>query len=68
MADEERKAHAMTKGEKMARLLCLLIALVGVVITAVPIVFTLEPYAVPLILVGCGVAVIALGTFMYFSI
>ena len=57
-----------TKTESIARLLCLLIALVGVIITAVPIMFTLEPNAVPLILVGCGVAVIALGTFMYFSI
>jgi len=52
----------------MARLFCLLMALMGVIITAVPVLFLLEPYAVPLILVGSGVAVIALAVFLYFSI
>jgi hypothetical protein len=32
------------------------------------VVFHLEPYAAPLILVGSGVAVIALAVFLYFSI
>jgi VIT1/CCC1 family predicted Fe2+/Mn2+ transporter len=68
MAIEEKTQVHAAKKERIARLFCLLLALVGVIITAVPVAFTLEPYAVPLILVGCGVAVIALGTFMYFSI
>lgn len=57
-----------TRREQNARLLSLLTALVGVIVTAVPIAFHLEPYYVPLILVGSGIAVIALGVFLYFSI
>ena len=56
-----------TRFEKGARLLCLVLALMGVIVTAVPIVFQLEPYYVPLILVGSGIAVIALAVFLYFS-
>ncbi len=57
-----------TRFEKGARLVCLVMALIGVIVTAVPIVFQLEPYYVPLILVGSGIAVIALAVFLYFSI
>ena len=57
-----------TRFEKGARLVCLVMALMGVVVTAVPIIFQLEPYYVPLILVGSGIAVIALAVFLYFSI
>jgi hypothetical protein len=57
-----------TRFEKGARLVCLVMALIGVIVTAVPILFQLEPYYVPLILVGSGIAVIALAVFLYFSI
>ncbi len=67
MVDEQVRAK-QTKVEKVARLLCLVMALIGVIVTAVPIMFRLEPYAAPLILVGCGIAVIALAVFLYFSI
>jgi hypothetical protein len=66
MAEAERAEQRKT--ESTARILCLVMALLGVVITAVPVVFHLEPYAAPLILVGSGVAVIALAVFLYFSI
>ncbi len=65
-ATEARSAE--TRFERGARLVCLLIALIGVIVTAVPIMFQLEPYYVPLILVGSGIAVIALAVFLYFSI
>ena len=54
--------------ESSARIVCLVMALIGVIVTAVPIIFKLEPYLLPLILVGCGIAVIALAVFLYFSI
>jgi hypothetical protein len=63
----EGREH-QAKREKVARLFCLVAALVGVIVTAVPIMFRLEPYYVPLILIGSGVAVIALSAFLYFSI
>lgn len=65
-ADKEQSPQ--TTREKIARLFSLVTALVGVIVTAVPIFFQLEPYYVPLILVGSGIAVIALGVFLYFSI
>jgi len=68
MAEADQGKVQLAKRERMARLFCLLMALMGVVITAVPVLFPLEPYAVPLILVGSGVAVIALAIFLYFSI
>ncbi len=68
MAEAEQGRTERQKTENTARLLCLVMALLGVVITAVPVVFHLEPYAAPLILVGSGVAVIALAVFLYFSI
>lgn len=68
MAEADQGKAQMAKRERMARLFCLLMALMGVIITAVPVLFHLEPYAVPLILVGSGVAVMALAVFLYFSI
>jgi len=66
-ASQERDPQ--TRFEKGARLVCLIMALIGVIVTAVPIVFQqIEPYYVPLILVGSGIAVIALAVFLYFSI
>jgi len=64
----EKEHGPQTKREKIARLFSLSTALIGVIVTAVPIFFQIEPYYVPLILVGSGIAVIALGVFLYFSI
>ena len=65
---QEQAGRVQTRFEKGARLVCLVMALMGVVVTAVPIGFQLEPYYVPLILVGSGIAVIALAVFLYFSV
>jgi hypothetical protein len=67
-AQASQTKNPQTRFEKGARLVCLIMALVGVIVTAVPIIFQMEPYYVPLILVGSGVAVIALAVFLYFSI
>jgi hypothetical protein len=50
------------------RIISLLIALFGCVITAVPFLFQLGSDPAPLILVGSGVTVVALGLFLFFSI
>jgi hypothetical protein len=51
----------------MSRLLSLFVAFLGVVVASVPFLFNVgEP--VPLILVGSGVTVVALGVFLFFSI
>ena len=65
---ESARRDPQTRFEKGARLVCLIMALIGVIVTAVPIIFQMEPYYVPLILVGSGIAVIALAVFLYFSI
>jgi hypothetical protein len=49
------------------RLVSLLVALVGCVVVAIPIVFPLTEPA-PLLLIGSGVTVVALGGFLFFSI
>ena len=49
------------------RLISLFVAFLGVVVTAVPFLYEVGSPA-PLILVGSGVAVIALGVFLFFSI
>ena len=50
-----------------ARLGTLLLALVGCVVVAVPMVYSLaEP--VPMTLIGCGVSTIALALFLFFSL
>ena len=67
MAEDAGGKAQMAKTEKLARLVCLVMALLGVVVTAVPVVFQSE-YAAALILVGSGVAVVALAVFLYFSI
>jgi len=52
----------------LPRLLSLLVALVGCVITAVPFAFGVGGDPAPIILIGSGVTVIALGLFLFFSI
>ena len=62
-------ATAVAEASKpsMSRLLSLFVAFLGVVVTSVPFLFSVgEP--VPLILVGSGVTVLALGVFLFFSI
>ncbi|MFI5339245.1 MAG: hypothetical protein ACHQ7N_05355 [Candidatus Methylomirabilales bacterium] len=51
----------------LPRLLSLFIAFLGCVVVAVPIMFPLTNPA-PLILIGSGVTVVALGLFLFFSI
>jgi hypothetical protein len=49
------------------RLISLLVGLMGCVVVAIPALFPLtEP--VPLLLIGTGVTVVALGGFLFFSI
>ncbi len=49
-----------------ARMISLFVAFLGCVVVAVPILYTLgDP--VPLILIGSGVTVLALGLFLFFS-
>jgi hypothetical protein len=56
-----------TKTTNVPRLVTLLLALVGCLVVAVPVVFPLtEP--TPLILIGNGVTVLALALFLFFSI
>ncbi|HSB69411.1 MAG TPA: hypothetical protein VLT62_08780 [Candidatus Methylomirabilis sp.] len=50
------------------RLVSLLIALVGCVVTSVPFFFATGGNPAPLILIGSGVTVVALGLFLFFSI
>jgi hypothetical protein len=60
----------MTEAKKkssLARVTSLFIALLGCVVVAVPIVFPLTNPA-PLILIGSGVTVVALGLFLFFSL
>jgi hypothetical protein len=53
--------------QNLARLISLFVAFIGCVVVAVPILYTLgDP--VPLILIGSGVTVLALGLFLFFSI
>lgn len=42
-------------------------ALIGVIVAAIPILVEFQPYYVPLIMVGSGVAVVAAAIFLYFS-
>ncbi len=57
-----------TGQNKLPRLLCLVVALVGCLVTAVPSFFHIGGDPAPLILVGSGVTVVALGLFLFFSI
>jgi hypothetical protein len=56
------------KTANMPRLVSLLVALLGCVITAVPILFQLGGDPAPMILIGSGVTVVALGLFLFFSV
>jgi len=61
-------ATAVAEGTKpsMSRMLSLFVAFLGCVVTVVPFLYNIgEP--VPLILVGSGVTVVALGVFLFFS-
>lgn len=62
---EETMAEA--KKSNLPRLISLFIAFLGCVVVAVPIIFPLANPA-PLILIGSGVTVVALGVFLFFSI
>jgi len=56
------------KANSLPRVLSLFVALIGCVITAVPFLPGVGGDPAPIILVGSGVTVIALGLFLYFSI
>ncbi len=56
-----------TQRSNLPRLISLFIAFLGCVVTAVPILYSLTNPA-PLILIGTGVAVVALGVFLFVSI
>jgi hypothetical protein len=56
-----------TKPVTYSRLISLLVALMGCVVVAVPVIFPLTEPA-PLLLLGSGVTVVALGGFLFFSI
>ena len=61
-AVEARKKSNVPKG------IALTIALLGCVIAAVPAVFGIQGDPAPVILIGCGVTVVALGIYLFFSI
>ncbi len=56
------------KKSTLPKAVAVVIALLGCVIAAVPSVFGVQANPAPVILVGCGVTVVALGTFLFFSI
>ena len=64
--EEKEKAMAEAKKPNLPRLLSLFVAFLGCVVVAVPIIFPLTNPA-PLILIGSGVTVVALGLFLFFS-
>jgi len=55
-----------TKTVTYSRLISLLVALMGCVVVAVPTIYPLAQPA-PLLLLGSGVTVVALGGFLFFS-
>jgi hypothetical protein len=56
-----------TKPTTYPRLISLLVGLMGCVVVAIPALFPLTEPA-PLLLIGSGVTVVALGGFLFFSI
>lgn len=58
---------AEAKRSNIPRLTSLFIAFLGCVVTSVPFLYQLANPA-PLILVGSGVTVVALGVFLFFSL
>ncbi len=67
MPQAARALEAKSKGS-VPKMVALVIAILGCVIAAVPTVFGLQGDPAPVILVGCGVTVVALGMFLFFSI
>ena len=66
-----RKGRTMAQTQSMKtnmpRLMTLLLALIGCLVVAVPMMFPLTQ-PIPLVLVGSGVTVLALACFLFFSI
>ncbi len=62
------KEKTAAKTGSTPRLISLIIALCGCLVTAVPFLFSVGGNPVPLILIGSGVTVVALGLFLFFSI
>lgn len=59
---------ADAKKSNVPRLVSLFVAFLGCVVTAVPFLFSVGGDPAPLILIGSGVTVVALGVFLFFSI
>lgn len=59
---------AEPKKPSVPRILSLFVALIGCVVVAVPIMLNVGGDPAPLILIGSGVTVVALGLFLFFSI
>ena len=57
-----------TKKPNLPRLVSLFVAFLGCVVAGVPFLFPVGGDPAPLILIGSGVAVVALGLFLFFSI
>jgi protein-S-isoprenylcysteine O-methyltransferase Ste14 len=63
------EAHQQVqKATNVPRLVSLFVAFLGCVVTAVPMAFHVGGNPAPLILIGSGVTVVALGLFLFFSI
>jgi hypothetical protein len=67
-AEEEMRMATAKPKSSLPRVLSLFVALIGCIITAVPFAFGVGGDPAPIILVGSGVTVIALGLFLFFSI
>lgn len=67
-AEEEMRMANVKSKNSLPRVLSLFVALIGCIITAVPFAFGVGGDPAPIILVGSGVTVIALGLFLFFSI
>jgi hypothetical protein len=67
-AEEEMRMANVKPKSSLPRVLSLFVALIGCIITAVPFAFGVGGDPAPIILVGSGVTVIALGLFLFFSI
>lgn len=59
---------AEVRKTSVPRLVSLLVAFIGCIIVAVPIVFSVGGNPALFILLGSGVTVVALGLFLFFSI
>lgn len=60
-------ALARTLPSNLPRLVSLFVAFLGCTVVAVPLYFPLTQPA-PLILIGSGITVVALGVFLFFSV